>query len=50
MEVVKTKIDSVHVIEPSVFNDTRGYLFESFSVREFNEKVAPILENRVNFV
>ena len=42
MNVIKTKIDGVLIIEPKVFKDTRGYFFESFSQREFDEKVAPI--------
>ncbi len=40
MEVVDTNIDGVVIIEPRVFNDSRGYFFESFSQREFDEKVA----------
>lgn len=50
MEVIKTAIDGVLVIEPRVFKDPRGYFFESFSQREFDEKVAPILGHTVNFV
>ena len=42
MEVIKTAIDGVLIIEPKVFKDSRGYFFESFSQREFDEKVAPI--------
>ena len=42
MNVIKTKIDGVVIIEPSIFEDSRGYFFESFSQREFDEKVAPI--------
>ena len=42
MEVIKTKIDGVVIIEPRIFEDARGYFFESFSQREFDEKVAPI--------
>lgn len=42
MEVIKTAIDGVVIIEPRIFNDARGYFFESFSQREFNEKVRPI--------
>lgn len=42
MEVIKTNIDGVVLIKPRLFNDARGYFFESFSQREFNEKVAPI--------
>lgn len=43
MEVIKTGIEGVVVIEPRIFKDERGYFFESFSQREFNEKVMPIL-------
>lgn len=40
MKVIKTKINGVVIIEPYVFNDSRGYFFESFSQREFDDKVA----------
>ena len=50
MEVIKTSIDGVLIIEPKVFGDKRGYFFESFSQREFDEKVAPILGHSINFV
>ena len=39
MEVIKTDIDGVVIIEPRIFSDERGYFFESFSLREFEEKV-----------
>ncbi len=42
MEVIKTKLYGVVIIEPKVFKDERGYFFESFSQREFGEKVRPI--------
>ena len=42
MEIIKTVIDGVVIIEPHVFKDDRGYFFESFSQREFEEKVRPI--------
>ncbi len=42
MEVIKTNIDGVVIIEPRIFKDERGYFFESFSQREFDEKVRPI--------
>ena len=42
MEVIKTAIDGVLIIEPRIFRDARGYFFESFSQREFEEKVGPI--------
>lgn len=50
MEVLKTPIDGVLIIEPKVFGDNRGYFFESFSQREFDEKVASILGHTFNFV
>jgi dTDP-4-dehydrorhamnose 3,5-epimerase len=50
MEVIKTPIEGVLIIEPKVFGDKRGYFFESFSQREFDEKVAPILGHTINFV
>ena len=39
MEVVKTEIEGVVIIEPRIFKDDRGYFYESFSQREFEEKV-----------
>lgn len=45
MEVIKTDIEGVVIIEPRLFKDARGYFFESYSKREFDEKVRP-----VNFV
>lgn len=45
MEIIKTKLDGVVIIEPKIFRDSRGYFFESFSQREFEEKVC-----QINFV
>ena len=42
MNVIKTNIEGVVVIEPRLFEDSRGYFFESFSQREFDEKVRKI--------
>lgn len=42
MEVIKTALDGVVILEPRIFKDARGYFFESFSQREFDEKVGPI--------
>ena len=42
MQVIKTAIDGLFIIEPRIFKDARGYFFESFSQREFEEKVGPI--------
>ena len=49
MNIVKTEIEGVLIIEPRLFRDARGYFFESFSEREFEEKVAPILGHSVHF-
>ena len=45
MEVIKTDIEGLVIIEPKIFGDARGYFFESFSQREFEAKV-----RTVNFV
>ena len=42
MEVIKTAIDGVVIIEPRLFRDERGYFFESFSERDFCEQVRPV--------
>ncbi len=42
MEVIPTAIEGVFIIKPRVFTDARGYFFESFSQREFDEKVGPV--------
>lgn len=50
MDIIQTDIKDVLIIEPRVFKDARGYFFESFSQREFDEKVTPILGRKINFV
>lgn len=42
MNIVETAIPGVVIIEPRIFEDARGYFFESFNQREFEEKVGPI--------
>lgn len=39
MEFIKTEIDGVWIIEPKVFNDDRGYFFESFKQAEFDKHI-----------
>ena len=51
MEVIKTEIEGVVIIEPRLFKDERGYFFESFSQRDFNKQVRTIhfvQDNEVN--
>jgi dTDP-4-dehydrorhamnose 3,5-epimerase len=50
INVIETAIPGVVIIEPKVFGDARGYFFESFSQRDFDEKIVPILDHKVNFV
>jgi dTDP-4-dehydrorhamnose 3,5-epimerase len=40
MKILPTLIPDVKIIEPRVFEDSRGYFFESFSQQLFNEKVS----------
>ena len=42
MNVIRTDIEGLAVIEPRIFKDPRGYFFESFSERDFSEQVAPV--------
>lgn len=45
MKYIKTEIDGVFIIEPKVFNDSRGYFFEAFKKEEFENNIG-----KVNFV
>ncbi|MDD3788180.1 MAG: dTDP-4-dehydrorhamnose 3,5-epimerase [Petrimonas sp.] len=40
MNVIKTEIEGAVIIEPRVFGDERGYFFESYAQREFEEHVS----------
>ena len=42
INVIKTDIEGVVIIEPKVFGDARGYFFESWSQKDFDELVRPI--------
>lgn len=42
IDVIKTDIEGVVIIEPKVFGDSRGYFFESWSQKDFDELVRPI--------
>ena len=46
INIIKTDIDGVLIIEPKVFGDARGYFLESFNAKEFAEKTGLI----INFV
>lgn len=42
MEVIKTTIEGVVILNPRVFEDARGYFFESFSQRDFEKEVGKV--------
>ena len=42
INVIETKIPGVVIIEPRVFGDERGYFFESWSQKDFDEQVRPV--------
>ena len=42
MKVIKTAIEDVVIIEPDVCGDARGYFFESYSQKKFDEQVRPV--------
>ena len=42
INVIKTDIEGVIIIEPKVFGDNRGYFFESWSQKDFDEQIRPI--------
>ena len=46
MNVIKTEIHEVFIFEPKVFGDARGFFFESFSQKIFEEAVG----KKIDFV
>ena len=50
MNIIQTDIEGLLILEPRVFQDARGYFFESFSQRDFDAQVAPLLGHSVTFV
>lgn len=42
MNLIKTEIDGIVIIEPKIFPDARGYFYESYNKKNFDEKVAKI--------
>lgn len=46
MELITTTIPEVVILKPRVFNDSRGYFFESYSQRDFNQ----LLQRDIEFV
>ena len=50
MEIKRTDIQGLLVIEPRVFGDSRGYFFESYSERDFDAQLTPLIGHSVHFV
>ena len=50
MDVTYTALEGVLILEPKVFKDSRGYFFESFSKKEFDQRVGTILGHTIDFV
>ena len=50
MNIIETPLKGAIIIEPKIFKDARGYFFESFSQRDFDSLVAPLLGHNVQFV
>lgn len=46
MNIIKTKISDVLLIEPEIFCDERGYFYESFNLKKFEE----IINRKIDFV
>ena len=46
MKVTNTKIPAVKIIEPTVFEDERGFFFESFNQKQFQT----VIGHKINFV
>ena len=46
MNVIKTEIPEVLIIEPQIFSDERGYFFESFNQKLFDD----VVNRHVEFV
>ena len=42
MEIIQTEIEGVYILKPRIFEDSRGYFFESYSQRDFDANVAPV--------
>lgn len=46
MIIISTKIEDIKIIKPEIFRDERGYFFESFNLKKFNEH----LNLNINFI
>lgn len=42
MEIIKTAIPGVFILEPRIFKDARGYFYESYNKQEFDRLICPV--------
>lgn len=42
MDYIKTEIDGVFILEPRIFNDSRGYFFEAFKCSDFEKNIGHV--------
>lgn len=42
MTIIDTDIKGLKILEPKVFTDSRGYFFEAYSKRTFDEEIAKV--------
>ena len=42
MKIISTEIEDLFIIQPEIFSDDRGYFFESFNKKKFNENFSQI--------
>lgn len=42
MEIIKTAIPGVFILEPRIFKDARGYFYESYNKQEFDRQIGPV--------
>ena len=42
MEYIKTGIEGIYILEPKVFEDARGYFFETFKSEDFKKNIGDV--------
>ena len=42
MNLIKTEIEGLYILEPRVFGDARGYFFEAYNKKVFDELIGPV--------
>ena len=42
MKYIKTKLEGVYILEPNLFGDRRGYFFESYNKKDFDNNIGKV--------